>query len=71
MATVNLSKLNDIIIPTNNGDTYRGNEGDDTYILVSQESSLGCANDGRACARRAIYITIDVSDTALHCSVPR
>ena len=39
MATVNLSKLNDIIIPTNNGDTYRGNEGDDTYILVSQESS--------------------------------
>ena len=39
MATINLSKLNDIIIPTNNGDTYRGNEGDDTYILVSQESS--------------------------------
>ena len=39
MATINLSKLNDIIIPINNGDTYRGNEGDDTYILVSQESS--------------------------------
>ena len=39
MATINLSKLNDIIIPTNNDDTYRGNEGDDTYILVSQESS--------------------------------
>ena len=39
MATINLSKADDIIIPTNNGDTYRGNEGNDTYILVSQESS--------------------------------
>jgi plastocyanin len=39
MTTINLSKADDIIIPTNNGDTYRGNEGNDTYILVSQESS--------------------------------
>jgi plastocyanin len=39
MATINLSKADDIIIPTNDGDTYRGNEGNDTYILVSQESS--------------------------------
>ena len=39
MTTINLSKADDIIIPTNDGDTYRGNEGNDTYILVSQESS--------------------------------
>ena len=39
MATINLSKADDIIIPTNDGDTYRGKEGNDTYILVSQESS--------------------------------
>ena len=39
MATINLSKADDIIIPTNDGDTYRGDEGNDTYILVSQESS--------------------------------
>ena len=39
MTTINLSKSDDIIIPTNNGDTYRGIEGDDTYILVSQDKS--------------------------------
>ena len=39
MTTINLSESDDIIIPTNNGDTYRGSEGNDTYILVSQEKS--------------------------------
>jgi len=39
MTTINLSKSDDIIIPTNDGDTYRGIEGDDTYILVSQDKS--------------------------------
>ena len=39
MTTINLSESDDIIIPTNNGDTYRGLEGNDTYILVSQEKS--------------------------------
>ena len=39
MTTINLSKSDDIIIPTSNGGTYRGIEGDDTYILVSQDNS--------------------------------
>ena len=39
MTTINLSNSDDIIIPTNNGDTYRGMDGDDTYILVSQDKS--------------------------------
>ena len=39
MTTINLSDNNDIIIPTNDGTTYRGSEGDDTYILVSQKNS--------------------------------
>ena len=39
MATINLSENNDIIIPTNDDTTYRGLEGDDVYILVSQKNS--------------------------------
>ena len=39
MTTLNLSPNNDIIIPTNDGTTYRGLGGDDTYILVSQKES--------------------------------
>ena len=39
MATINLSENNDIIIPTNDDTTYRGSEGDDVYILVSQKNS--------------------------------
>ena len=39
MTTINLSENNDIIIPTNDDTTYRGLEGDDTYILVSQKNS--------------------------------
>ena len=39
MATINLSADNDVIIPTNDDTTYRGLSGDDTYILVSQETS--------------------------------
>ena len=39
MATINLSADNDVIIPTNDGTTYRGLSGDDTYILVSQQKS--------------------------------
>ena len=39
MATINLSANNDVIIPTNDDTTYRGLNGDDTYILVSQEES--------------------------------
>ena len=34
---LNFSDKNDIIVPTVAGTTYRGQEGDDTYILVSQE----------------------------------
>ena len=39
MTTLNLSANNDIIIPTNDGTTYRGLGGNDTYILVSQKDS--------------------------------
>ena len=39
MTTINLSENNDIIIPTNDDTTYRGSEGNDTYILVSQKNS--------------------------------
>ncbi len=39
MATINLSESNDIIIPTNDDTTYRGLEGNDVYILVSQKNS--------------------------------
>ena len=39
MTTLNLSSNNDIIIPTNDGTTYRGLDGNDTYILVSQKES--------------------------------
>ena len=39
MTTLNLSPNNDIIIPTNDGTTYRGLDGNDTYILVSQKES--------------------------------
>jgi len=39
MTTLNLSPNNDIIIPTNDGTTYRGLGGNDTYILVSQKES--------------------------------
>tara|TARA_B100001559_G_scaffold98634_1_gene82512 strand:+ start:656 stop:1906 length:1251 start_codon:yes stop_codon:yes gene_type:complete len=39
MTTQNFSSLNDIIVPTNNGITYRGLDGDDTYILVSNLNS--------------------------------
>jgi len=39
MTTLNLSSNNDIIIPTNDGTTYRGLGGNDTYILVSQKDS--------------------------------
>ena len=39
MTTLNLTANNDIIIPTNDDTTYRGLDGDDTYILVSQENS--------------------------------
>ena len=39
MATINLSENNDIIIPTNDDTTYRGLEGNDVYILVSQKNS--------------------------------
>ena len=34
---LNFSDKNDVIVPTVAGTTYRGQEGDDTYILVSQE----------------------------------
>ena len=33
MATINASSSADIIVPSNNGDTYRGLGGDDTYII--------------------------------------
>jgi len=33
MATINHSSGADIIVPSNNGDTYRGLAGDDTYII--------------------------------------
>tara|TARA_B000000475_G_scaffold225320_1_gene189333 strand:- start:172 stop:1422 length:1251 start_codon:yes stop_codon:yes gene_type:complete len=39
MTTQNFSSLNDIIVPTNNEITYRGLEGDDTYILISNSNS--------------------------------
>ena len=39
MTTLNLSSNNDIVIPTNDGTTYRGLGGNDTYILVSQKES--------------------------------
>jgi len=34
---LNFSEKNDVIVPTVNGTTYRGQAGDDTYILVSQD----------------------------------
>lgn len=34
---LNFSENNDVIVPTVDGTTYRGQSGDDTYILVSQE----------------------------------
>ncbi len=39
MTTQNFSSLNDVIVPTNNEITYRGLDGDDTYILVSNSNS--------------------------------
>ena len=36
MATLNFSANNDVVVPTVDGTTYRGQNGDDTYILVSQ-----------------------------------
>ena len=39
MTTLNLTENNDIIIPTNDNTTYRGLDGNDTYILVSQKNS--------------------------------
>ena len=32
---LNFSENNDVIVPTVDGTTYRGQDGDDTYILVS------------------------------------
>ena len=37
--TLNFSENNDVIVPTVDGTTYRGQGGDDTYILVSQEGN--------------------------------
>tara|TARA_B100000579_G_scaffold82871_1_gene64611 strand:- start:184 stop:1467 length:1284 start_codon:yes stop_codon:yes gene_type:complete len=34
---LNFSENNDVIVPTVDGTTYRGQNGDDTYILVSQD----------------------------------
>ena len=34
MATINHSSGADIIVPSNNGTTYRGLGGDDTYIFL-------------------------------------
>ena len=31
--TINFSSANDIIVPTNNNETYRGLDGDDVYII--------------------------------------
>jgi hypothetical protein len=39
MSTINVSSENDIIVPTNDGVTYRGLGGNDTYILVSQDNT--------------------------------
>lgn len=39
MSTINVSSKNDIIVPTNDGVTYRGLGGNDTYILVSQDNT--------------------------------
>ena len=36
---LNFSENNDVIVPTVDGTTYRGQDGDDTYILVSQEGN--------------------------------
>ncbi len=36
---LNFSENNDVIVPTVDGTTYRGQGGDDTYILVSQEGN--------------------------------
>ena len=33
MATINATGSADILVPSNNGDTYRGLGGDDTYII--------------------------------------
>ena len=38
MTTQNYSESNDIIVPTNDQFTYRGLDGDDTYILVSKNN---------------------------------
>ena len=37
---LNFSENNDVIVPTVDGTTYRGQSGDDTYILVSQEGDV-------------------------------
>ena len=38
MATINASSSADIIVPSNNGTTYRGLGGDDTYIISNAAS---------------------------------
>ena len=38
MATINASSGSDIIVPSNDGDTYRGLGGDDTYIISNAVS---------------------------------
>ena len=40
MTTQNYSESNDIIVPTNDQFTYRGLDGDDTYILVSKNNTV-------------------------------
>lgn len=43
MATINHSSGADIIVPSNNGTTYRGLAGDDTYIIsngISANASI-------------------------------
>ena len=40
MATINHGSGADIIVPSNNGTTYRGLAGDDTYILSNSIAAL-------------------------------
>ena len=36
---LNFSENNDVIVPTVDGTTYRGQSGDDTYILTSNNNA--------------------------------
>ena len=75
MATINHSSVSDIIVPSNNGFTYRGLAGDDIYIISkgisagkSKNSYRGLVKVGPKAAKTQNYAQCDSLLIGKECS---